>query len=243
MSELTELIGGLAHELRNPLSTLMVNLRLLAEDLRDEHGDADALRRRALLKLEVVRREAERLQGLFDEFLNLTGTCRFHLIRVNVREVVSRLATFIEPMARSRGVVLQVDGPSDALYVSADEDQLSQALLNIALNALEAMPDGGTLRIGVRRDGAGVALTMSDTGAGIAPEDASRIMRPFFSTKARGTGLGLSITRRIVAGHGGSLSFESSPGRGTTFTIRLPGPDASPVSPPADDAAEPPSPT
>lgn len=222
ISEMAELAGGLAHELRNPLSTMMINLKLLAEDLRDTESHFDDVRRRALLKVDVLRQESGRLQSLFDEFLNLTGPCRLQRQVADLGTIVGRLAEFFEPLAHSKGVEVRIEGTDPPIRCRVDQKLLSQALLNIVVNAQEAMPDGGVLRISVEREGGGATVAISDNGVGIAPQDRARILRPFFSTKASGTGLGLSITRRIIREHGGQLDFDSELGKGTTFTIRLP---------------------
>ncbi|MBU0717401.1 MAG: two-component sensor histidine kinase [Planctomycetes bacterium] len=228
IAEMAELAGGLAHELRNPLSTIMINLRLLAEDLQDGRPDADDVRRRALLKVETLRREAERLQNLFDEFLALASPPRLQNRLVDLNGVVKHLVEFFEPLAHSKGIEIQVHVDKSPLTCSADERLLSQALLNIAVNAQEAMPDGGILRIELAHDGKIATVSVSDTGVGISGDDGQRIFQPFYSTKAGGTGLGLSITRRIIREHGGELSFESELGRGSTFRISLPLVDARP---------------
>ena len=222
ISEMAELAGGLAHELRNPLSTVMINLKLLAEDLRDTESHFDDVRRRALLKVDVLRRESERLQSLFDEFLNLTGPYRLQREMTDLGTVVTRLVEFFEPLAQSKGVEIRLEGADTPVRCRVDQKLLSQALLNMVVNAQEAMPEGGILSISVGREGGSATVAVSDSGVGIAPEDGALILRPFFSTKASGTGLGLSITQRIVREHGGCLDFESKSGAGTTFTIRLP---------------------
>lgn len=222
IAEMAELAGGLAHELRNPLSTIMINLKLLAEDLADDHAKAGDVRRRARLKVEVLQREAERLQSLFDEFLNLAGPCRLHEKPCDLNALVDGLVGFFEPLAHSQGIGIQVVRRRDSLPCRVDENLLRQALLNLLINAQQAMPDGGVLTITVDGDDGAARITVSDDGVGIAPEDRERILRPFFSTKSRGNGLGLSITQRIIHEHGGTLSFESEVGRGTTFTVTLP---------------------
>ncbi len=222
VAEMAELAGGLAHELRNPLSTMMINLKLLAEDLQDTGAQEVDVRRRALLKVDVLRREAERLQGLFDDFLNLTGPCQVQRASVDLRTVVDRLVEFIEPMARRHGIELDVSTGDAPVLCWIDENLLGQALLNIAINAQEAMPEGGRLRFTVFGEADAVTVSVSDTGIGIPSGMLERIGKPFFSTKAHGTGLGLSITQRIVNDHGGSMRIESEPGCGTSVTIRLP---------------------
>jgi len=220
--EMAELAGGLAHELRNPLSTVMIQLKLLAEDLEDIETHPEDARRRALFKVEILRREAQRLQSLFDEFLSLTGPCRLGLENVNVNQIVARLGAFIEPEAKAKGIAVKLSLAHEPVVCPVDENLLRQALLNIIINAQEAMPEGGELRLatGIRGDDAAIAI--SDSGVGVTAEDRDRILKPFFSTKPDGTGLGLSITQRIIQEHGGSISIESVPGQGTTFTIAVP---------------------
>ncbi len=222
IAEMAELAGGLAHELRNPLSTVMINLKLLGEDLRDTEVAPEDMRRRALLKVDVLSRETERLQGLFDEFLRLAGPCRLQCENTDLRKVVAHLVDFFEPLARSKSINTVTAYSESDVTCHIDEKLIEQALLNIVLNAQDAMPDGGTLRISVGTEGADAVVAVTDTGVGIALDDAKHLMRPFFSTKAQGTGLGLSITRRIITEHGGDLEFDSELGRGTTFRIRLP---------------------
>lgn len=222
VAELAELAGGLAHELRNPLSTIMINLKLLAEQLRDEETTCADLRRRALTKVYALQREAERLQALFDDFLRLAGPVRVQATEMDLNAVVDRLVEFCSPLARSRGIAIDVQTAQRPLLCPADEKLLSQALLNLVINAQDAMPHGGPLTISTDGDTNHATIQVADTGVGIAPTVHDRIMRPFFSTKETGTGLGLSITRRIIEAHGGTLTFESEVGRGTTFTIALP---------------------
>ena len=222
IAEVTALAGGLAHELRNPLSTMMVNLQLLTEDLQDERADPADTRRRALVRIGVVRREAERLQALFDEFLSLAGPCRLHRTSVDLRDVVNHLISFLDPTLKAAGISVEPIGPAHSVICPVDEQLVNQALLNIVLNASDAMPGGGALSIEVRREAPWAVISVRDTGTGIAPEDRARIFEPFFSTKPKGTGLGLSVTERVIHEHGGSLTFETVVGKGTTFTIRFP---------------------
>lgn len=222
IAQMAELAGGLAHELRNPLSTMMVNLKLLAEDLKDAKAHPDDARRRALLKVDVLRREADRLQSLFDDFLHLAGPYPVERSEVDVNGVVTGLVEFFTPSAKDHGIEVISTLADDPVTCLADARLLRQALLNILINAQQAMPDGGILGIKTEAHEAEVVIAVTDTGVGVATEDRDRIMRPFFSTKATGNGLGLSITQRIMHEHGGSLGFESEPSGGTTFTLRLP---------------------
>jgi len=220
--EIAELAGGLAHELRNPLSTMMINLKLLSEELQDSTADPVDARRRALLKVDVLRREAERLQALFDEFLSLAGPCTLHRATVDLNDIVARLVEFCEPMMKAHRVRVTHVAELRPLQCMVDENLLSRALLNLSVNAQQAMPDGGELTFTTASQGDFALIRVGDTGVGIADADRPRIFRPFFSTKPTGTGLGLSITRRIIEEHGGELTFSSTRGRGTTFVVRLP---------------------
>ena len=220
--EMAELAGGLAHELRNPLSTMMVNLKLLAENLQDTSTNFEDVRRRSLLKVDVLRREAERLQSLFDDFLKLTTPYSLQRSPCDLNKVVARLVEFFEPMLIASGIALRVALADGAVMVSGEEKLLRQALLNIVVNAQEAMPQGGTLTVSTSLEGGRGMIRVADTGVGITEKDRERIFRPFFSTKSKGIGLGLSITRRIILAHGGELTFADNLPRGTTCTISLP---------------------
>jgi signal transduction histidine kinase len=222
VAEIAELAGGLAHELRNPLSTMMVNLKLLAEDLQDPKVAADVVRRRALLKVDVLRREAERLQQLFDDFLNLAGPCKLRPAEADLNRIIERLVEFFAPVARNHKVEIEFVPASSGALAWVDDPLVSQALLNLFINAQQAMPAGGTLRIVTRSDPDWAEIEITDSGLGVSAGDRERIFQPFFSTKPGGTGLGLCITRRIVREHGGRLAFDSEPGRGTRFVIELP---------------------
>lgn len=222
VAELTELAGGLAHELRNPLSTVMLNLQLLAEDLQDGQARPEDVRRRALLRVNLLRREAERLQGLFDEFLRLAGTWSLQATTIDVRAIIHRLVEFLEPLLHAHKINIALDMPDAPVTCAADEKLLSQALLNLAINAQQAMPDGGTLHVRIRAEPPCITIAVADTGVGIPAHDFDRILRPFYSTKSGGTGLGLPLTKRIIEEHGGELTFSSHVGKGTEFVIRLP---------------------
>lgn len=240
VAEISELAGGLAHELRNPLSTMMINLKLLAEDLRDADASPEDVKRRALLKVNILRQEADRLQNLFDDFLNVTGKLHVQRTTGDLCQVVDGLAEFFEPSARSNGLELTVEHAQRPLLCLFDENLIRQALLNLLINAQQAMSKGGILRLVTARTGDRATVSVIDAGVGISPADRQRILRPFFSSKGDGNGLGLSITQRILEEHDGSLSFESELGKGTTFTVTIPLAETAP-GPLAETAPEPPT--
>jgi signal transduction histidine kinase len=230
--ELSELAGGLAHEIRNPLSTLKVNLQLLCEDLQQAQVevaiDTD-LRRRALQRLETLRSETDRLQQLLDDFLNLVGRHDIKAERVDLNEVVQHVVGFVHPQVESQAIQLRVNLSPQPLLCDVDSSLIKQALLNLCLNSQEAMPAGGELTVHTHADGDWAVIEVSDSGIGIEAQLIGSVFKPFFSTKRGGSGLGLSLTRRIIMEHGGTIGVHSELGKGTCFTMRIPRGGAAPA--------------
>ena len=222
--ELSELAGGLAHEIRNPLSTLKVNLQLLSEDLAEGTGfamDSD-LRRRALQRLKTLRLEMDRLHMLLDDFLKLVTRRDFKTDQVDLNDILRHLVVFLGPSMEKLGIRLSLSLPKTPLICALDEHLIKQALLNLCLNAQQAMPDGGELLIEACREADQARINIKDTGVGIDAGMMESLFKPFFSTKKGGSGLGLSLTRRIIHEHGGEISVQSEPGRGSCFAVDIP---------------------
>ena len=220
------LTGGLAHEIRNPLSTLTLNLELLREDLERPGAAADP---RILRKLETIGQEAKRLEQILDDFLRFAGKHEVRLEAQDTSAVVREaLAFYQERLARAH-VQVRTSFAENLPPVALDADLIKQAVSNLVLNAEAAMPNGGDLMLRTERAKRGVCIHVTDTGVGIRPEDLDKVGRPYYSTRKGGTGLGLPTVHRIVKEHGGTLEVHSEPGRGTRFTLCLP---------PADRAAE-----
>ena len=220
-TEIARLAGGLAHEIKNPLSTIRLNMELLAEDFQDP---ATPQHRRALTKVQVVQRECQRLQEVLDDFLNFAKVGRLKQEPSNLNLQVKEVLDFFEPKA-SEGRIEIIDYlASDLPTVLLDREAFHGALLNLVLNAEQAMPDGGQLVVRTYATGIGVALDLIDNGCGMDEQTCSQIFNAFFSTKRTGSGLGLPTARKIVEAHGGQMAVQSELGRGTQFTIRLPVP-------------------
>ena len=220
-TEIARLAGGLAHEIKNPLSTIRLNMELLAEDFQNAQTPHE---RRALSKVNVVQRECQRLQDVLDDFLNFAKVRRMKLQPSNLNEQVKRVFDFFRPKAADAGIEL-IDYPASNLpTVLLDREAFHGALLNLVLNAEQAMPDGGQLVVRTYATADGVGLDLIDTGCGMDAETASKIFDAFFSTRQGGSGLGLPTARKIIEAHGGKISLQSEPGHGTQFTIRLPVP-------------------
>jgi signal transduction histidine kinase len=220
--ELAQAAGGFIHEIKNRIGAVSLNLQLLAEDLPEA---ATPRERRARQRIERLQEECQKLVDLAADFLRFARVRDLHLQPVALEDVITRLVDFLSPTAREKGIEIHWLLAPDLPAVLLDRDLFEQCLLNLLLNAEQAMPEGGTLTLLGRREGNWVCLEVIDTGVGIPPAILPKLFQPFFSTKPNGHGLGLAITRRIVQAHGGSIEVQSTPGHGTRFTIRLPIPE------------------
>jgi two-component system, NtrC family, sensor histidine kinase HydH len=218
-AEISQLAGGLAHEIRNPLSTLSLNLDLLAEDFQNAESSRD---RRALLRVQRLRHEVDRLQGIVESFLRFAKVQDLKLQPADLNPITDELRDFYEPQAATHGIVIRTQFAQDLPPVRLDADLFKQALLNLVLNAQHAMPAGGDLILTTRRDGNWVVLDVIDTGLGMTDSVRERIFDAYFSTRPGGSGLGLPTTRKIVEAHGGAIHVQSELGKGSQFSIRLP---------------------
>jgi signal transduction histidine kinase len=244
LAELGTMTGGLAHEIKNPLSTIGLNVQLIQEDLADLEphldADGDAEPRESLARtrrrVDGLHRETDRLRHILEDFLRFAGRVELDLQPTDLNALCGELIDFFQPQADEARVRLRADLMPGPLTVPADAGLLKQALLNLLINACQAMveareqslPHGGANELILRTSPAGepkqerVAVHVTDTGPGIEPEAVKRIFEPYFSTKRGGTGLGLPTTRRLVEEHGGTLTVHSEPGRGTDFVLTLP---------------------
>ncbi|MFW5652596.1 MAG: sensor histidine kinase [Planctomycetota bacterium] len=240
LAELGTMTGGLAHEIKNPLSTISLNAQLLAEEIADAPFD-DRDRSRLERRLDSLRREVDRLRGILTDFLQFAGRMHLDPGDRDLNVVVEEIVDFFLPQAQGAGVRLSVHHPDSPVTARVDSHLLKQALLNILLNAVEAMEplpaDHGPRELMVRieplrpSEDARLAeaspveaqIHITDTGPGISEEHIKQIFHPYFSTKSGGTGLGLPTSRRIVEEHGGVLAVHSEPNRGTRFVLRVPG--------------------
>jgi two-component system sensor histidine kinase HydH len=239
--ELAELAGSFIHEIKNHLSTLGLNLQLLAEDFQDPQSQRE---RRAVDRVHRLQAECQRLVGLANDFLRFARVKDLDLKPTSINAVIEEMVDFFGPTARQTNIDIKCYIPADLPPVALDRDLFKQALLNLMLNAEQAMPSGGELTIqaekiaecGMRNADSTepaaqaaipnpqstIELSLIDTGQGMSPEVLANVFKPFFSTKPGGSGLGLPTVRRIVQAHGGRIDVQSAVGRGTKFAIRLP---------------------
>ena len=220
-TEIARLAGGLAHEIKNPLSTIRLNMELLAEDFQQDDSPRT---RRALGKIAVVQQECERLHELLDNFLNFAKVRQLRLEPTDLNQQLMRILEFYRPQADEAKIEILPYLTSDLPSVLLDRESFRGALLNLILNAQQAMPDGGTLVAATEATPRGVALHLIDSGCGMSEKTLSRMFEAFYSTKPSGSGLGLPTTKKIVEAHGGRIAVQSKEGKGTQFTIELPVP-------------------
>jgi signal transduction histidine kinase len=223
-AELAELAGSFIHEIKNHLSTLGLNLQLLAEDFQEPQTHRE---RRALERVHRLQGECGRLVDVSTDFLQFARLQELELWPGSLAEVLEELIDFFGPTAQQANIDIKCYLPADLPPVELNRELLSQAFLNLLLNAQQAMPDGGELTIQASMEPGnsrpkGIALAFIDTGKGIAPEVLGRVFRPFFSTKPGGSGLGLPTARKIIEAHKGTIDVQSEVGRGTRFKVWLP---------------------
>ncbi len=225
-TEIARLAGALAHEIRNPLSTIRLNMELLAEDLEAESSQehASPAQRRAGKRIGLVHSECQRLQDLLDDFLNYAKVRHLHLQPTDLNAEIDEALDFFAPEATEAGVEIVRYLDPDLPSVLLDREAFRGALLNLILNAKQAMPNGGQLVVRTSASGDKVALYLIDTGIGMDESTAAQMFDAFFSTKPGGSGLGLPTTAKIIEAHDGRISVQSSVGRGTQFTVELPVP-------------------
>jgi signal transduction histidine kinase len=230
IEELGRLTGELAHEIKNPLSSIKINLKLIREDLeaaksaqanqtgRGQDGHSFT---RALRKIAVIEKEMDRLEQILDGFLRYIARPELQLASVDISSLISDMIDFYLPQARSNSIIIRQQLYDKPLVCRADEGMLKQVILNLFINAQQAMSDGGELLIRTARRQKEAVIQISDTGSGIAPDKLPKIFDAYYSSRLQGSGLGLATAKKIVEAHNGKISVDSEPGKGTSFTIKL----------------------
>jgi signal transduction histidine kinase len=246
LDALGRLTAGIAHEVKNPLNAMMIHLELLRTKIRGTlanvlqpepvaaaggtlglgPGKVKPLPppvQGVLEHVEIIESEIRRLDEVVQGFLKFTRPEELRLQPVRVSALFDEILPVIETESQKHGVKVVLDVSASTPNVNADSSMLRQAFLNLAINACQAMPNGGNLRlVAAPASRNRVEVRIEDTGIGIAPEHLSRIFDLYFTTKERGTGIGLSMVYRIIQMHDGEIEVQSTPGRGTTFRVLLP---------------------
>jgi signal transduction histidine kinase len=212
LSMLTSLAAGIAHEIRNPLTTARGFLQLFQERL-------DSQEDKRFLSLTIG--ELDRIHRLVTDFMSLAKPVTPSYTPVNMVDVIHEVADFIHPEASLQGVIFQTAAPKEPIWVRADEHQLKQVILNVIQNALQACTSKDCVSVELTADQGQVTLCITDTGCGMSPPELARVYQPYFTTKSTGTGLGLAVSKRIIQEHGGGIYITSTVGQGTTVSIQL----------------------
>lgn len=217
--EIAVLAGGLAHEIRNPLSTIHMNLELLFEELEES---VDPATHRILRKMKTIQDQCENLEEILEAFLQFARAGELHLEEVNLVDVVTEFLEFYKPKALEHNIDVRPHFSSDLPSVRLDLRLIKQVLTNLVQNAQQAMPEGGLLELQTSHRDGSVVLEIIDTGCGMSPQSLEKMFHVFFSTKPNGSGLGLPTVRKIVEAHHGTIQCESELNRGTKFTLTFP---------------------
>ncbi|HET7058519.1 MAG TPA: protoglobin domain-containing protein [Nitrospiraceae bacterium] len=215
LAELGTLASGMAHEIGTPMNVILGRAEHLMQRTTDE---------RVQKGLEIIIAQVERITKIMNQLLTFARRCPIERRLIDLRRTIADCLEVVQERIARHRITVETVFADDMPLAFADSDQMSQVLLNLMINALHAMPNGGVLRISLSRAGARLKLVVGDTGHGIATDDLAKIFNPFFTTKevGKGTGLGLTVVHGIVHEHGGTIEVDSEPGRGTTFTISLP---------------------
>lgn len=227
LEELSKLTGELAHEIKNPLSTVKINLKLISEELEGSNqgssaGQGDQSFKRALRKLAVIQKETDRLEQILESFLRYIGKTELQLASFDINELVNDMVDFYTSQANSRSITIRQGLYNEPLICKVDAGMLKQVILNLFINAQQAMSNGGELLIRTIRQENDAVIQISDTGSGIAADKLPDIFNAYHSFRPQGSGLGLPTVKKIIEAHNGTIDVDSEPGKGTSFTIKLP---------------------
>lgn len=217
LAALGRLFAGVTHEVKNPLNAMAIHLELLRGKLAKTAQTSDVVKH-----VDVIGAEIKRLDEVVVNFLKFTRPEELKLEPVDLERMIAHVARTVEAEAKANGVSVKVDVPGTLPPVNGDASMLGQVFMNLAVNAVQAMPEGGTLRFEARPVGRRVRIEVADTGQGISPENLARIFDLYFTTKKKGSGIGLSMVYRIIQLHDGEVEVQSTPGAGTQFRIFLP---------------------
>ena len=217
LSALGNLAATVAHEIRNPLNAISMGLQRLKVEFQPTDDQEQYSR-----VTELMLGEVHRLNSIVEQFLSLARPLEIKPETLRVQDVLNELATLVEGEAQQSKVQIRVVAPPTLPSLKADREYLRQTLLNLILNSLQAMPEGGTLTLKANTSNGNFLVSVTDTGIGIVPENRRRIFEPYFTTKAKGSGLGLAIARRIIEAHGGTITVSSETDQGCCFQIALP---------------------
>jgi signal transduction histidine kinase len=215
LAAISRVSGGVAHEVKNPLNAILLHVEVAKAKLARGETDIEP-------QMEIISREILRLDRVVKTFLDFTRPVELKLKTVPLQDLMGEIVELARPQAEASGIGIVVHEEIEGVAVRVDRDLLKQAVLNVVVNAMQVMPEGGELRLEALANEDTAEIRISDTGPGIPPELREKIFRLYFTTRQEGSGIGLAMTFRIVQLHDGTIDFTSEPGKGTTFFLRLP---------------------
>jgi signal transduction histidine kinase len=215
LTAINSLTERVAHEIKNPLNSIALRLEMLRSQVAGEESGTES-------EIAILSEEVTRLDRVVRTFLDFSRPVEMALQDVDLAEVVAEIVHLLEPEAERGGIRMRYARPSTAVVVNGDSGLLRQAVMNVAVNAIEAMAGGGSLTFEIAANPETCTLAITDTGPGIPPESREKIFQLYYTTKSHGSGMGLAMTFRAVQLHGGTIEIESEVGRGTTFRLTLP---------------------
>ncbi|MFB3815530.1 MAG: nitrogen regulation protein NR(II) [Terriglobales bacterium] len=215
LAAIGRLTSGVAHEVKNPINAIVVHLEVLREKLRQIDPDTQR-------HMDIIGGEIHRLDRVVQTLVDFTRPVELKLVEADLRKIVDEVVLLASPEAERHGTHIERSTPAGPIPVKIDIDLVKQALLNVVLNGVQAMSEGGTLTFSARREDDSAQIDIHDEGPGIPPEIRDKVFNLYFTTKQKGSGIGLAMTYRVMQLHNGSVDFESAEGKGTTFHLRLP---------------------
>lgn len=221
LSTLGEFAAELAHEVKNPLNAMNIQMLLLEREIQRIHQIGDAPKKELLEIVSIVQKELIRLSGFIEECLHFSKTGELNKNYVDTNELLKEIISLLMPQAQLNGIYMELNISNELPKVKADRDKIKQAILNILINGIEAMPDGGKLYIDAERMSHELQISCQDTGPGIPDKIKDKIFNLFYSTKEEGTGIGLSLAQNIIQAHGGIIRLDHCT-RGCKFVITIP---------------------
>jgi len=219
LNSLNTLAAGLVHEIKNPLNAISINLQLLDEDLQNRNSVKDS---KMSQRIRLLQKEVSRLDSILSDFLRFAKKYELHLEVCDINEVIDSVLDFISPEAMQNSIRILKGFDTKLPKCNLDSNVIKQALLNVILNAQQAMPEGGELIVRTYGNGENIFIDITDTGVGIESDKIDKIFQVYYSTKKNGTGLGLPAAKRIIEESKGTISIRSEDGKGSSFLIKLP---------------------
>ncbi|MFV1975311.1 MAG: PAS domain-containing sensor histidine kinase [Candidatus Scalindua sp.] len=216
---LNTLAAGLVHEIKNPLNAISINLQLLDEDLQDRNTERDT---KMSSRVQLLQKEVCRLDSILSDFLRFAKRPVLHIEECDINGIIESVLDFIGPEAMQNSIRILKSFDSNLPKCNLDSNVIKQALLNVILNAQQAMPNGGELIVRTYQNGENVFIDITDTGVGIQKNKIDKIFQVYYSTKKTGTGLGLPTAKRIIEESNGTINIRSEDGKGSSFLIKLP---------------------